>query len=221
MQNLRLFFTKTGMTIYISHLDLMRGMTRAVKRANLPMWYTEGFNPHLFMTFALPLSLGIESLCESVEMRLTEDMPLDEVKTKLNEALPDGIEITKIAEPIKKATEIAFSEYKIEFDCKNPEQVCEQFNNVLSSDEILVEKKSKQGRRKVFKEVNIKENINSYSLSLKDEKVILTAIISAGQANNINPTLLIAALTKDEKPEPQLVNIIKTKLFCEDMTEFE
>lgn len=221
MQNLRLFFTKTGMTKYISHLDLMRGMTRAVKRAKLPMWYTEGYNPHLFMTFALPLSLGVESLCESVEMRLMEDMPLEEVKDRLNSALPDGIEITKVTEPLKKASEIAFAEYKIEFNIENIDKVSEHFNNILSSDEIMVEKKAKQGRRKVFKEVNIKENLESYSLKVKDDKISLTVVMSAGQSNNINPSLLISALTKDTDFEPQAVNIIKIKLFCADMSDFE
>ena len=85
MQNdIRIFFTKTGMAKYISHLDLMRCMTRAVKRAQLPLWFTEGYNPHLFMTFARPLSLGQESLCESVDVRLVGEMTFKEIKTRLN-----------------------------------------------------------------------------------------------------------------------------------------
>ena len=71
MQNVRVFFEKTGMTKYISHLDLMRCMTRAIKRAAIPAWYTEGFNPHLFITFALPLTLGVESLCESMDIPIS------------------------------------------------------------------------------------------------------------------------------------------------------
>ena len=64
MRCVRIWFKKMGMSRYVSHLDLMRAMTRAIRRANLPLWYTEGFNPHPYMTFALPLSLGMESLCE-------------------------------------------------------------------------------------------------------------------------------------------------------------
>lgn len=220
MQNLRLFFTKTGTAKYISHLDLMRAMTRAVKRAQLPMWYTEGFNPHLFMTFALPLSLGVESLCESVEMRLIEEMSLDEVKNRLNGALPQGIKIISVAEPLKKASEIAYAEYNIEFDLPNCDEAVLHFNDILSLNEILVEKKSKQGRRKVYKFVNIKENIKSYSIKFQDNKVILNLVLTAGQSNNINPSLLIAALTKDTDFEPLSADIKKIKLFCDDMTDF-
>lgn len=221
MQNLRLFFTKTGMTKYISHLDLMRTVMRAVKRADLPMWYTEGFNPHLFMTFALPLSLGVESLCESVEMRLTGDLSFDEVKERLNSALPEGIEIIKVAEPQKKSTEIAYAEYNIEFDYSDSDKAVFHLNDILSSNEILVEKKAKQGRRKVFKEINIKENIKSYSIKSQNDKIILTVILTAGQANNINPSLLISAVTSNIDFELQAANIVKTKIFCSDMSEFE
>ena len=58
----RMFFSKTGRAKYISHLDTMRTFTRAFRRTSLPLWYTQGFNPHLYMTFPLPLALGVESL---------------------------------------------------------------------------------------------------------------------------------------------------------------
>ena len=113
MQNVRVFFEKTGMTKYISHLDLMRCMTRAIKRAAIPAWYTEGFNPHLFITFALPLTLGVESLCESMDIRLTEEMGFEEVKNRLNVNLPDGIRITNVAVPVYKANDIALQNIKL------------------------------------------------------------------------------------------------------------
>ena len=60
MRCVRVWFHKTGPIRYISHLDLMRTMTRAIRRSRIPLWYTEGFNPHPYMTFALPLSLGMQ-----------------------------------------------------------------------------------------------------------------------------------------------------------------
>ena len=69
MREVRLRFSKTGRLKYISHLDINRAMSRALKRAGIPLWYTEGFNPHPYMSFSLPLSLGVESLCESVDLR--------------------------------------------------------------------------------------------------------------------------------------------------------
>ena len=60
MKSTRIWFHKFGTAKYISHLDLNRCVARAFHKAKLPMWYTEGFNPHAFVTFALPLSLGVE-----------------------------------------------------------------------------------------------------------------------------------------------------------------
>ena len=59
MYGIRIFFEKVGVARYISHLDLMRNFERAMRRADIPFWYTEGFNPRPFLTFALPLSLGV------------------------------------------------------------------------------------------------------------------------------------------------------------------
>ena len=77
MKTIRVLFHKTGRAIYISHLDLTRAMGRALARTQLPVWYTEGFHPHLYMTFALPLSLGVEGLCETMDFWLTEEVPFD------------------------------------------------------------------------------------------------------------------------------------------------
>ena len=74
MPNLRVFYEKTGRAKYISHLDINRCMQRALRRAEIPVWYTEGFNPHPYTTFALPLSLGYESLCETMDLRITRMM---------------------------------------------------------------------------------------------------------------------------------------------------
>ena len=88
MREVRLRFSKTGRCKYISHLDINRCMARAFSRAEIPLWFTEGFNPHPYMSFSLPLSLGVESLCESVDIRLIEEISNDEVKQRMNDALP-------------------------------------------------------------------------------------------------------------------------------------
>ena len=74
LKNVRILFSKMGRAKYVSHLDLVRTMTRAVRRADIPLWYTEGFNRHPYLTFAAPLSLGYEGLRESMDIRLEEEM---------------------------------------------------------------------------------------------------------------------------------------------------
>lgn len=173
------------MTKYISHLDLMRCMTRAIKRAAIPAWYTEGFNPHLFITFALPLTLGVESLCESMDIRLTEEMGFEEVKNRLNVNLPDGIRITNVAVPVYKANDIALPNIKLR-STQEKRKDKNEIEEKLLGDELLAEKMGKQGKRKVLKTINLKEFVNSYSvISLMIRRCLLQYLRQAVKITSI------------------------------------
>ena len=73
MKNVRVFYRKDGACKYISHLDTNRVMLRAIGKSRLNIWRTEGFNQHAYITFALPLSLGFASECESMDFRILDD----------------------------------------------------------------------------------------------------------------------------------------------------
>ena len=215
----RMSFQKTGMAKFISHLDTVRCITRAMKRANVPVWFTEGFNPHAFLTFAMPLSLGFESYCETVDFRLMEEVDLNELAERLNKALPVDITVKGIYVYETSPNDIRWAEYKIIFN--NPDSLLlEQAENILSSEEIMVMKKAKQGRKKVDKEVNIKEYIKSFELNEEDGKLILKTVLSSGTSININPMLLIGALTKDTETDEQDVDVIKVQSYTADMKIF-
>lgn len=218
--DVRMSFEKTGMAKFISHLDTVRCITRAMKRANVPIWFTEGFNPHAFLTFAMPLSLGFESLCETVDFRLIEEVDLNELAERLNNALPDDITVKEIYVSQMSPNDIRWAEYKIIFN--NPDSIL--LNNAeskLSSNEIIVEKKAKQGRKKVAKEVNIKEHIKSFELNNMDGKLVLNTVLSSGTSININPMLLIGALVKNTDTDEQDVDIIKVQSYTENMEVFK
>lgn len=217
MQNdIRIFFTKTGMAKYISHLDLMRCMTRAVKRAQLPLWFTEGYNPHLFMTFARPLSLGQESLCESVDVRLVGEMTFKEIKTRLNDALPADITVISTAKPVHKPSEIAYADYEIRLFTQNPTELLAAIEQSLAKPALLVQKKAKQGRRKIEKEIDIKPNISEFHAQAEEACVTLALRLTAGDRNNINPALLLEALCRDFSGEIQNTDILKKRLLLEN-----
>lgn len=112
-KKIRVLYEKKGRARYISHLDINRLMQRVLKRAGLPVWYTEGFNPHMYLTFALPLSLGCESEAEYMDFRLTEDLPFDEICRRFNDSLPEGIHVREAFAPIHKTAEIARADYRI------------------------------------------------------------------------------------------------------------
>ena len=217
--DVRMSFEKTGMAKFISHLDTVRCITRAMKRANVPIWFTEGFNPHAFLTFAMPLSLGFESLCETVDFRLLEEVDLNELKERINDALPVDMTVKEIYVYDTSPNDIRWAEYKIIFN--NPDNLLlGQAEMILSSDEIMVLKKSKKGRNKVEKEVNIKEHIKSFDLTEDNGKLVLNTVLSSGTSININPMLLIGALVKDTETDEQDVDIIKVESYTEKMEIF-
>ncbi len=218
--DVRMSFEKTGMAKFISHLDTVRCITRAMKRANVPIWFTEGFNPHAFLTFAMPLSLGFESLCETVDFRLMDEVDLEELSKRINDALPVDITVKEIYIPNTSPNDIRWAEYKIIFN--NPDKLLlESAESRLSNDEIIVMKKAKQGRKKVEKPVNIKEHIKSYTLNECDGKLVLNTVLSSGTSNNINPMLLIGVLTKDTETDEQDVDITKVQSYTENMEIFK
>ena len=149
MREVRLRFSKTGRLKYISHLDINRAMSRALKRAGIPLWYTEGFNPHPYMSFSLPLSLGVESLCESVDLRITGEITNKEIKDRLNSVLPEDLKIVDVYDDFRDNSEIVYSDYVYKFEFADNDLALEKIKNVLSSDEILALKKGKKGKKRI------------------------------------------------------------------------
>ena len=117
LKTVRIRFSKTGRAKYISHLDLNRAMIRALRRAEIPLWYTEGFNRHPYVTFAAPLSLGYEGLRECMDFRLEEDMPMEELVSRLNAVMPEGLTVLEANEARMKPGELAAARYRLTFSC--------------------------------------------------------------------------------------------------------
>ena len=82
----RLLIRKDGLGIYLSHLDLMHNMERVFNRAQVRIWHTQGFNPHPYMSFCLPLSLGVASECEIMDFKMEQQIPLEELPARPNKA---------------------------------------------------------------------------------------------------------------------------------------
>lgn len=218
MRNVRVKFTKDGKSRYISHLDLNRCMLRAVHKSKIPVWYTEGFNPHPFITFALPLSLGVRGKCEFMDMKIVEEISNDDIKYKLNECLPDGINIVNINEPIMKLSDICYADFNIRIYGNNIDtnKIFEELNELLNKKEIIVEKKTKSG----IKNINFKEYINRYNVLTNDDYVNLDITLCAGNNSNVNPNLLLNLLI-DTVKDDLYTDISRIKLYDKDMLEFE
>ncbi len=220
MREVRLRFSKTDRCKYISHLDINRCMARALSRAKIPLWYTEGFNPHPYMSFSLPLSLGVESYCESVDLRIVGEITNKEIKDNLNEMLPDGIRIVDVYDDFRDCSEISFSDYVYTIEFKDNESAFEKIKSVLDSSEILALKKGKEGRRRVLKETNIKPFIDKYNLSIRDNSIILNIRLAAGPNRNLNPTLLFDTIIRLIDTDFEWKSITRISLLDKDYKEF-
>lgn len=172
---------------FISHLDMTRFMARLIRRAELPVWYTEGFNPHLYMTFALPLSLGFESEYEVVDIRLLDDgYDISTLPEKLNAVCPPYIRFFDAVEPIKKAGDVAAAKFSIAFDDNG--EIGNTLNQFLSRESITVLKKTKKGGER---EIDVADKIKSFEIVTRDNNTVLNITLPAGSSENLNPELFL------------------------------
>ena len=146
--NLRIKFRKVGDLQYVSHLDLVRTMQKALKRAGLNMWYTEGFNPKPKMVFGPPLSIGVESECEFLDIRLLDTPNCEAIKAAINGSLSESLAALEVYEPEHSLAEIEWLSYLITISTPEaPETVCGKLRSFFEKSEINVLKKTKKAVR--------------------------------------------------------------------------
>ncbi len=221
MREVRLRFSKTGQAKYISHLDTNRVFSRALARAKINLWYTQGFNPRPYMSFSLPLSLGVESYCENVDLRILDDLTDEEIKERMDNALPLGIRIVDVYENFMDCHDIVYSDYVYKFEFKDNETALKKIVAVLESDEILAQKKAKQGRRRILKETDIKQFIVKYNASIRDDNIVLNIRLLAGPDKNLNPTLLFDTIIRLIDMDYEWKSIGRISLLTKDFKEYK
>lgn len=221
MRCVRIWFEKKGNVRYISHLDLMRTMTRAIRRSKISLWYTEGFNPHPYMTFVLPLSLGTESENDAMDIRVEGEIANSEIMTALSAVMPDGITVTRVTEPVLDPKFISFASFDIAFyTAESTEQISERIETMLSGKELIVQKLGKKGHRKVFKDIDLLPHVKAYEIKEKNGAPVLSLILPAGSTTNINPSLLADEIIKNVNEDDYYI-IKRKQLFDKDMKPFE
>jgi len=198
----RALFEKTGNARYISHLDLMRLFQRSFKRAGLALTHTKGFNPRPSVSIALPLSLGVESICELLDFELEGEQPgNEEICRRLNESLTDGVRILSVYEDMQKIKNLAFLDCRLdlEYDEGVPENAAERIRELFAQPAVAVEKKGKNG----VTEQDIIPMIRRLEVTSEDREVTIFTRICC-QNPSLNPMQLPAAIAKylpDLKPD--------------------
>lgn len=144
----RALFEKTGNAVYISHLDLMRLFQRAFQRSKLPLTHTHGYNPRPSVSIAMPLSLGVESVCELLDFELEgEGVSGEEICARLNANLVSGVRVKKVYEDGRKLKSLAYldCEVTLEYDGGIPAGAAEKIRTLFSRPELRMEKKNRNG----------------------------------------------------------------------------
>ena len=209
LRDVRVFYRKKGAMKFVSHLDMNRFMTRLVNKAKIPIWFTEGFNQHAYFNFAVPLSLGFEGQYEILDLRIIDpEYSNEQLVADLNkESIPD-IEFVKANEPVLKMKEIAFAEFKIIFE----EVFAEKIESFFAREQIITRKTTKKGGTK---DIDIAPLIKKAELSGNE----LTLILTAGNENNLNPTLVLSTLFELEQFKAEY-SVVRTMIYDKKMQPF-
>lgn len=218
MFDVRIRISKRGRIKFVSHLDMFRTMQRAVRRAQIPLWYTEGFNPHPYISYLLALPLGVEGVSEPIDIRLVEPMTAEELKERLNAVMPEGLRVESAAPPVHKPAEIAFARYEVTLDREDISK--EALLEALTCGALTCEKSGKSGHKKIMKTVNVSEHIRDFRIDDTEQGLLLTVTLPAGSTFNLNPIQLMEAVSArlGRRVYPPLT--VRTALLCADGGEF-
>lgn len=188
----RIMFEKTGTLKFISHLDLQRTFNRCLIRSRLPVWYTKGFNPHAKLVFSLPLSVGCESVCEFVDIKIEREISLSDIKECLSAQFTDEMRIVDVYYPDTKFSDIYYAEYECRITCKNADAgTADEITSFLSTSPLTMLKRSKSGE----KEVDIIPFIKKAECKEDNGTLLLSMILMASSSDgSLNPEYPIKAV---------------------------
>ena len=189
----RILFTKTADAVWMSHLDLMRLFQRAFKRAGLALTHTQGFNPRPSVSIALPLSVGVESVCELLDFDLEGQMPpFEEITQHLNEVLVPGVTVLQTFEGGRKIRDIALLDccIMLTYDAGVPQRAQEQITALFARESLEVEKKGKNG----VVQQDIIPMIRQFALEQADQNTLKFTARICCQNPALNPVQMVSAI---------------------------
>ena len=192
--NIRMKFKKHGCMKFIGHLDIMRYFQKAIRRADIDIAYSEGFSPHMIMSFAAPLGVGLTSEGEYVDLQVNSCASSKAAVDALNSVMVEGMEVVSfklLPENVKNAmSSVAAADYFVKWrEGYVPENWEEKFNAFLQKEEMLIVKKTKRSEA----EVDLKPML--YKTELRDGGIFMQ--VACGSVNNLKPELVMEAFAKD------------------------
>jgi len=212
---IRIKFSKCGNVKYVGHLDTMRLFQRAIKVAQLPVAYSQGFSPHSLVYFALPLAVGMQSEGEYMEIVMQEYISAFDVREKLERVMVKGITLLDVYEVEEKTPSLMSSvqgaDYKLTLKILEHPRLTAAIleNKVSTSNELIVLKKGKKG----IAPVDIKPLILESHFSDREDLIDIELKVFAGSSKNLNPDLFIKALVGES---PYELEVVRKELYTEE-----
>ena len=194
MYKIRICFSKTGCSKFVSHLDLMKTLQRTFRRGGIDISYSQGFNPHPIMSIAHPLPLGVEGLNEYMDISVDSKPNFEELKIKMNNALPQDIRVNSISEVNRPLNVLVRAEYSAIINLvQEVENLEQEINHFLALNEIVVEKKTKRG----LSDTDIKPMIFDVEIDqIQEREVKLNFILANGEPANLKAVTFLEAMEK-------------------------
>ena len=218
---IRFRMKKTGSLQYISHLDLVRTMHKVIVRAKLPLWYTEGFNPKPKMVFATPLSIGTESECEFMDIRLNDYIAPEEAMSRLNANLTNEMQVFECYYAESKFTDLKWLSYTITINSDSAsDDLAAACAEALNAPVIEITKKNSD------KTFDIKPLIKKTDVKREENSIIISVVLSADPSTFLNPEYVIKALRdkcgilSSENLLSESYSIMREEAYYDDMTVF-
>ncbi len=191
---MRVIFQKTGNLQYFSHLDLQRTWQRVLVRASIPMWYTQGFNPHSKIVFGVPLSVGAEGIEEMVDLRIDREITPAEMKAQLNAELTGEMQVSEVYIPKTAFADISWATYEITMaPVDGAAENARAINAIFApgAEPVVMTKRSKSGD----KEIDILPLIHSLKATADvNGSIHIRTTLRAGNTENLNPEYIIKAI---------------------------
>ena len=217
MDKIRLVYSQTGRAVWMSHLDTMRTLQRVIHRADVPIRYSEGFNPHALLSILMPLSVGTASLCQIADIRVKEDVVLPTLPERLTAVMPEGLKVTEAYEDGEKPAALKWLrvEGRWEYDTRDTAAMARECRELFSrSVEVLRRTKRGEGM------FTLTDHIRNLTFTPEGEILRVEALVSCAEPV-VNPELITAAVTQNlPEAAPDGGHFCRLALYKADDTPF-
>lgn len=215
MHSFRVRFAKEPSQRYLSHLELIKGIERAIRRAQLEMVYSEGFHPHPKLSFGPALAVGIASGDEYFDLELSQDYPSEQILACLNKAVPEGLKVLAVkkilhrVKPLNAVINRASYVMILRADPREHPEIINQLNRLSTSTSVEIVRANKGGQ----KIVNIRPWLHNLTIRIKDDNLLeLEFVGEIGSGGNLRPDDLLSVISRPV----EILAITRTGLWHEE-----